>query len=548
MTQLTFHIGISGQTELLVGQVIYMQDSNNLAGLGTLKMPFSSSYSDLIQDNAPVRISAGTLTENALFNGICKHVVRDNTEISVDIVDNGRLFKTPFAGTYNEKELQDVVTELVKNSGHNPIFDKVSVYTLEKRINRSSVIEYGALETPDTDVIIGDTSTTVTGAFHPSCIKCLNLYADMSYISSVKNYCPKCKQPYVISYIDGEYYCDPDKGGCSAHYCGIDGYEKVSNPFYQLTLTYGPIPGDKTGTKPKFSASGTTCESELKQICEANNLYLYITPVGDCIIREFNGFPYPDIQIPNYYVKEDTLNTLQTLATKIQGVDVTYNSGTLSADLNGITDDSTKQRIKVLRKELDKASAQILANNMLVQQLKNLRSDINIDLPIDPVYMPGKWIRVPYFSKEVPLNIATTKHKIIPGVSTTSVRLKMYPAILSQNDLYNSTLPGEETYEQIAKTASKFDFNFVCHDGACMFQKKMGDTFAMSDYLYDKLTGKGYIVRIIEYDYPSLVSKKARYIQLQNGSTWNDFEYEKFEFDTRYWPPAAKTNVKVVQR
>jgi hypothetical protein len=540
-------IYINGETILPIGEITYSQDLNDFTGYGTIKTPFKQIYWDLVDDaNSKVGIVAGSHGSDLLFNGKIKYAQRISNDIVLDVIDNGYLLKTPYRGTYKSKKISQVITDIAKQCDYSTVFEKVSEYVLEQKISRSSQNEIGLIETNTQDVKIGDTASTITGSFVP-CNNCSTKYQKDSYVSSVRDSCPKCLRTYTLTVADNSFYCDTEKGGCGTYYCGVCGYEKITNSYKHLTLTYGPIAGEEFIGEPQYSPSGSTCEDELRHICDVNNLYIYITPDQTCHVREFNGFPYPEFSIPNIYIREKNHKYFKNLAQKIKGIDVQYRDGKLSADLGELTQDPTKERIYLNRTDLIKSTAQQLANNMLLQQIKKIDTDIEIEVPLEYYFIPGKWAQVGFYSMDIPLNIVKTFHKITPRLSTTKIQLKLYPDTITLDTIKKGINPINLTEQNIGLTASRFDFNYICHDKNCMEQKKMGDSFAMSEWLYDNLQLAGFVPRIVEYDIGSLNNTKFRYIEIRNKRIWEDFNYSKYNIDQRFWPIRIRKNKKVIK-
>jgi hypothetical protein len=541
LTKQFLGVTIGGDSKLLVGRVSYKKDINSLVGTGVIKMPFSERHWAAVGSNVQVSASAGTGTRKKFFTGIAKYSYRKNMEISLEFEDNGRYFKQPFTGTYKSENLVRVLKNLIETSKHYPQLNLVDEGLLEREISRVSTSEYGQYETPDPDVVIGDTPTTVTGTFFPSCPKCSGEYDNQLYVSSVLNYCPKCKKHKVIIFDGEDYLCSPSREGCGAHFCGIDGYEKIGNAFFKLTLTYGPTPNVSRASSLKYSPSGTTYESELKEICKKNGLYLYITPEDKCVVSELSGIPSPDTVIPNHYVKADTLGYLKKLNTTVRGIDIESSVGVVSVTTPDVN--PNLPRISLIRRDLSKEEARLYAKNMISSQLQENVEDPEITIPLDPGMVPGKWVNVETLSSpNKTFEVKMVSHKVKPGISVTNLRLNVQPRSIN---IYRP--PVNLTYDQVIKTAARFDYNSAYKTSYEINEKKMGDTYAMSEWLHNNLSSKGYEVRIIEYDRPGLSFNRARAIQVKTNNTWDNLDYSEYGFNTRFWPPNGAYNIKVIK-
>lgn len=540
MKQQNYTIKFNNKENILTGSFIYETDSSNLTGKAKVTLPYTDDNWALGEEGIKVEVYAGVGEVDYLFNGTTKRANRVRNDILVELLDNGNKFKRPFTGTYKNEPFKNVVEEIATQCEHIAVFDKVPEYVLQKEISRSNSAETSVINSPS-GYTIGDTESTVTGAFHPSCDICIDQYLNQYYVTSVKKTCPKCNSDSIkYDRIGDEFYCDT----CGTIYCGVCGYEKVSFPVYRLSIVYGPVLGDTFNLSPTYSSSGVTCEDELKSICKANNQYVYITPKGELVVRDFNGFPYPDYVISSIDIEEKSLSQLKDLTNKIKGVTVEYGAGTLTMDLKSITDDPNKDRLYFSKKDLDKASAQKFGNNILFQQLTDLQTDIEVVLPLKAGYIPGKWLQIPFFDINYPLNITYCHHTITPSTMNTEIRLRLYPDVISQEDLYTNLNVTELTKDTILKTAASFEFSNICSTGDCIRQKKYGNTIAMSQYLYNMLKKIGLRVRIMEYN-TGILNGTKQYIQIQKNSDWVDLEYE--DFAQGFVPDNQKTNLRVVK-
>ncbi len=537
-----FDITVGKSTTPFIGRFVYTQGKDSLIGRATMTVPPDAGYLSILDEGTPVKVAAGTDGLDFLFNGKTSYLDRTRREILVELVDNGIAFKKPYQGDYQKKSIEAVMQEIAGLCGFVANLDQLSSFVKEKLISRSPYVERSILESPANDAPTGDTSSTISGTFTPDCPKCRESYDIKNYVSSVENRCAKCGRSYSLKYQDNEFFCE----ACGTHFCGIDGYEKIERPVYKLSFVYGPAPGEIYAQKPKYSSSGVSCEEELFRICSANDLYVYKTPNNELVVREFIGFPYPDYVIDYTSFDEDTYKKLKPTLTKLCGVDVAYNGGTISQDIKNITDGPSKRRIQLSRVDLDKTSAQALAKDTLLQQMKETHSELEITVPLNAGYVPGKWIQVPFFSEEFPFNIISSVHRIETGKYSSNLKFKLYPELFELTDLYTDKYKDTLTFELMMKTAEAMSFGFLCDTAACIGHKKIGDTKAMSYWLSDKLKKLTYRSRIIEYTNPVLESKKEYYTQYYENGDWKDIDYSNF--DIGFKPAQYKENIRIVSQ
>lgn len=543
MMKQNFYIKFEDADNILIGDLTYEKNSDTLVGRATTLLPYTDNYWAYLQEDGEkeVKVAGGVDEVNYIFVGKTKNAYRKGTtKIVVEMKDNGVNFQRPYGGTYTNEPLKNVITDIADRCGFTAVFDNVPAYVLEQEITRSSTIETGIMQTNTADTATGNSASTISGVFHSACDQCKTKYSGISYVTTVKNKCPKCGKQYSIEYKESsdEYYCS----SCGTEFCGICGFEKNTNPYFQLTLTYGPKPGTSYVQQPSYSSNGTTCEQELLSICKAYNQYVYITPDNQLVVRDFNGIPLPDYTIEKSLIQWTSLSNLKNLQTKIEGVTVEYNAGKATSDITGVTDDENMDRLTFSRPEMDKTAAQALANNILLQELKDTKTDIEVVTPMKTEYTPGKWIKIPFFDDSVAFCIVYSMHEVTSQEMNTSMRLRMYPSEVSSIDLYTYNL----TEDTVINTAAGFSFSYVCHNAECLNQKKTGDTYAMSMWLFDRLTKVGDKVRVLEYEQVTGAVKEY-YIQIQENGTWNDFDYEGKGFDSGFWPAEAKISLQVVK-
>ena len=78
----------------------------------------------------------------------------------------------------------------------------------------------------------------------------------------------------------------------------------------------------------------------------------------------------------------------------------------------------------------------------------------------------------------------------------------------------------------IMKGASKYRYSGAAHTAEGMIAHGSGDCWAMSDYLYKKMTGAGMKARIIQY--ATAYSSRHRSVQYYTGGSWQNAPYRTY--------------------
>ncbi|MDO8869664.1 MAG: hypothetical protein Q7V10_02825 [Methanobacteriaceae archaeon] len=73
---------------------------------------------------------------------------------------------------------------------------------------------------------------------------------------------------------------------------------------------------------------------------------------------------------------------------------------------------------------------------------------------------------------------------------------------------------------------------------------KIGDCWAMSNYLYKKLTKKGTKARIVQYK--TKMSSRHRSVQLYKNGKWADYNYKANGINKIYNATSSKPGMKVI--
>ena len=85
----------------------------------------------------------------------------------------------------------------------------------------------------------------------------------------------------------------------------------------------------------------------------------------------------------------------------------------------------------------------------------------------------------------------------------------------------------------IMKGAAKYGYSHAASTAAAMERIGAGDCWAMSDYLYTKMTAAGINARIIQY--PTAYSSRHRSVQYQENGSWVNAPYRDYGVNMMFW-------------
>jgi hypothetical protein len=532
----TLKLFIDNEEYSLWRRFSYEKSMKNLVGYAEIYLPFTiEKWDSLIEKkDKNFKMIGGTGEDiNILFDGTVKNILNVDREIKVEAIDNGEPFKRPFDQTYVNKKIRDFFVQTIKPLGFDVVFDGVPEYILEKRISRSELVATPIPQSAPPYIITGDTPTTVSGIFFPEEQSEIRKYVTGKYVTAVKNYCPRCKAEETIVYSkkDNRYICDKKKGGCGTRYYGLSGYDDRTQ-LYKLEIVVEPAESEDYYEKQVYSSTGQTIEDELFYVCRANNLYLFITPERKCIIREFTYSYHPTVTIYKDKIQRYSNIYLERLDQTIKPVSVRYNNGVYRLDIPGLTEG--KEPIARNAHRLTLREAKVLANNLMIEQLKNIPVEATIETLLDSRLLVGDVVAVPYLHR-YPLYIDSIKHyAIVPDPFVTKIWLNLYPSILTNLAFEANLLQTELTEELIGKSASLFKYDERYSEKYYIDRMKKGNSFALSEWLFEMLRKIDIPVRIVEYT--DSFKRRQRYVEIRKGKTWVTFPYEKYNIDKNFWP------------
>ena len=571
----TFEAYVDGQKISNITNFYYSKDVMDTMGVGELRVPYSEQAEELLKLGAKdldVKVGTGyynVYTMRIMKGSIVKHA-REGNFLKIQFQDNGAKFKRTCSETYTDKALQDALKQLVEAVDFKLKFDSnVSEETKNKKISSTTTTESAAANastiggiaaTGTTAATIGSSSTanfndqaslhgsaklegTPMSTVGQGCVSsngtcCCGEKPGQKLTMSWKNECPFCHgnnlnfiytplgQGNGVGNPEGRICCGDGlgKGGCDADFCSTCGKDTASKSANtRIMACDGSAPPLGAGAT---AATPSTYEDAINQICVDNNLYMYLDADDICHIGEFKEPPKYGIQIrpedlprKNYaFINGDLNDSIK--------ITVNYKNGTLHRILGDKKKVTEKDEQKYDQPELDQKGAEEFIQKIAAQTLREKNITLGVRTASSGNIYPGVWCSIPKIDNSTENHIMYAcgqVYDVEPNKpNMVDITFKFAPPIpeIAQNSTGAPVSMG--TIEAIGKEASKFKYSHSCSDASCLQSTGQGDCYAMSDWLYDKLTAIGVKARIWWCSGPN----NHRTVQIDQGKGWEDFPYK----------------------
>ena len=121
---------------------------------------------------------------------------------------------------------------------------------------------------------------------------------------------------------------------------------------------------------------------------------------------------------------------------------------------------------------------------------------------------------------------------------STQIPITQFQTILATQGLKINTqitasAQSKQSLATIMNGAAKYGYSHSAHTSAAMISIGAGDCWAMSDYLYIKLTSAGITTRIIQY--PTAYSANHRSVQYKQNGVWVNVPYKQYGVNMMFW-------------
>lgn len=568
--------------------ISYSKEVSEPKGEGNITLMYSKDLYLAIKNYSAFTLKVGwvyfdgTEVIKEIATGLFNDVKHSNREINLPFVDYGVLLEQNAVMSFTQKKRSEIMREIVKAAGLIPIIDFTGV--------KDDVMDYST-ESSSADSSGGD---TVTGAGLKSCGYCdLKPGKPNYYKSTVKNYCNSCKKSGTIIWIqgsgydtagegeggraEGHYFCSQKLGGCDADYC-ICGHGHPGP--VSLTVVSGPEPTDapitKAGGTGKASGSietGDTSDATATTTDAASSesdgksywdmLMELIDPVGhDLQVIHWLNKVYinkvPDVstcqlQIDSRYnLIKDSIDVSEGKPYVVNTVVVNYGNSKIPSQIT-VYDKRLKDKFEKNIKRFDKfglnaEEAKNFAYAELGRQQRDNEFEISCSVIGHPEWYIGRWT---YFNIE---KFGYIDYYYITSIDLTKspdsnlkydLILNEYYPNLEQKDTTDGGNYNQGTVDGIMKAAAKFSYGPACQTAECMEKTKVGDCWAMSDWIYKKMTMAGIKARIVQY--ATAYSGRHRSVQVLKDGSWVDAPYSANGVSMMFRATASKPGMFVYQ-
>lgn len=577
-SQSKFYLQIFGVEETLpIISFDFSKEIEAAKGEGTINIHYTKEIYNQILNYSEIIVSLGWnhyggKEEVAYYLfGFISEIGHDGNEITLKIVDLGVMLEQNAAVTYTQKKRSEILKDIIKKAGLIPEIDFTGV--------SDDVIDYSSLESSSTESLQGG---SVSGAGTNSCGRC-GLTWGKWYQSTVVNKCPSCGKTGTIVWLQGDqmnfcggndwegkyeghYFCCLSKGGCDADWCicgrnhtraykdltVISPPKEVNAP---ITLSQGALTFTSTEKKEDTTtdSSGTETTTDMSSTnSEGKTFWDMILELLDPIGHDLQVFNWLDRvfirRVPsptdaNLFIDgkinllEDTLTIEEGSPFCINTVVVNYGGKThpkqyVAVD-NRLKDKYGEIKEKINMYNYNAEDAAAFAWRTLQKKQRDNKFVVNADVIGHPEWYIGRWTKIkserhnvddtlyitainPRYSADINLECGLTLNEYFPNIEVNT---------------RDSEGAGNGNLDAIMQQASKFGY-CGCSTGTCMDSKAhCGDCFAMSDWLYRKLSAAGYQVRIVAY---RTYVPEHRSVQIFQGGSWRDLPYKSYPFDQRF--------------
>ncbi|GEM_PF-1467738 len=144
-------------------------------------------------------------------------------------------------------------------------------------------------------------------------------------------------------------------------------------------------------------------------------------------------------------------------------------------------------------------------------------------------------------NSKVAANKATTS-KVAANKATTSKATTS--KVAANKATTTSSTSSSSSLSAILASGAKYGYSHSASTAAAMQSCGSGDCWAMSDYLYGKLSAAGISSRIVQYS--TAYSSNHRSVQLHENGAWVDVPYSSYGYNTMFKATSSKPGMTVL--
>ncbi|MGB9978739.1 peptidoglycan-binding domain-containing protein [Methanobacterium sp.] len=138
----------------------------------------------------------------------------------------------------------------------------------------------------------------------------------------------------------------------------------------------------------------------------------------------------------------------------------------------------------------------------------------------------------------------TTKSNVNKTSSTTTSVTKKHTTSTATSTTKKTSTASYSTLSSILASGAKYGYSHSASTAAGMIAIGSGDCWAMSEYLYGKLSAAGIHSRIVQYS--TAYSARHRSVQLYQNGAWVDVPYSSYGYSTMFKATSSKPGMTVL--
>ena len=138
----------------------------------------------------------------------------------------------------------------------------------------------------------------------------------------------------------------------------------------------------------------------------------------------------------------------------------------------------------------------------------------------------------------------TTKSNVNKASSTTTTVTKKQTTSTATSTSKKTSAASYSTLSAILASGAKYGYSHSASTASGMEAIGSGDCWAMSEYLYGKLSAAGIHSRIVQYS--TAYSANHRSVQLYQNGAWVDVPYSSYGYSTMFKATASKPGMTVL--
>ena len=136
-------------------------------------------------------------------------------------------------------------------------------------------------------------------------------------------------------------------------------------------------------------------------------------------------------------------------------------------------------------------------------------------------------------------SVSTTKH-----TTTTKSSVSTTKQTTSTTTSKKASTASSSSLSAILASGAKYGYSHSASTATAMMATGSGDCWAMSEYLFDKLSAAGYHARIVQYS--TAYSARHRSVQLYENGAWSDVPYSSYGYNMMFHATASKPGMTVL--